>query len=148
MDTYKAIKSAGLTSIAIALLTPSLSLAEPDQNGATETHNLVHRVSHSIADSKAYTRSGSAGYKWGKKVEPTKSNAQWAKSTPARSGYKWGNTATAAETEAQTYAGSSDYQWGSMSFSEQSAYRWGLRSFAEQSAYRWGLRSFADQSVH
>ena len=88
MNTYKAIKSAGLTSIAIALLTPSLSLAEADQNGATETHNLVHRVSHSIADSKAYTRSGSAGYKWGKKVEPTKSNAQWAKNTPARSGLR------------------------------------------------------------
>ena len=148
MNTYKAVKSAGLMSIAVALLVPSISMAEADQASASSSHNLVHRVSHSIADSKSYTRSGSAGYKWGKTAQPTESSAKWADNTPARSGYKWGNTASTAKSEAPAYAGASDYQWGSMSFSEQSVYRWGLRSFADQSVYRWGLRSFADQSVY
>ena len=66
MNTIKAIKTAGLTSVAIALLTPSISMAEVDQTSATQgSHNLVHRVSHSLADAKSYTRSGKAGYKWG-----------------------------------------------------------------------------------
>ncbi|MEP5567063.1 MAG: hypothetical protein ABJN62_04450 [Halioglobus sp.] len=140
MNTYKAIKSSGLISIAVALLLPSISMAEAGQTNASQNQNLVHRVSHSIADSESYTRSGSAGYKWGKTAQPTESNAKWADNTPARSGYKWGNTASTEKADAPAYAGTSDYQWGSMSFSEQSAYKWGLRSFADQSAYKWGLR--------
>ena len=147
MNTLKAIRSAGLTSVAIVLLTPSISMAEVDQTSASQSnHNLVHRVSHSLADAKSYTRSGKAGYKWGSSTEATESNSSWADNTPARAGYKWGNTNSTSNEEAQSYAGNSNYQWGSMSFSEQSGYRWGLRSFSDQSGYRWGLRNFSDQS--
>ena len=147
MNTIKAIKTAGLTSVAIALLTPSISMAEVDQTSATQgSHNLVHRVSHSLADAKSYTRSGKAGYKWGKTAETTESNAAWADNTPARSGYKWGSTNSTAKAETQSYAGASNYQWGSMSFSEQSGYKWGLRNFSDQTGYKWGLRNFSDQT--
>ena len=149
MNTLKAVKAAGLASIATALLIPSISMAEVNQTGAEQSsQNLVHRVSHSLADAKSYTRSGNAGYKWGKSAQTNESNSQWAENEPTRSGYKWSNSSSTPKTETQTYAGTSGYQWGSMSFSEQSAYRWGLRSFADQSAYRWGLRSFADQSAY
>jgi hypothetical protein len=142
MNTLKAIKIAGLSSIAAVLMTPSLSIAETTQSNATAGtggHSLVHRVSHSLADSKAYTRSGNAGYKWGKSVQPADSQESWTENSTARSGYKWGKTSE-AKAESQSYAGASSYQWGSMSFSEQSAYRWGMRSFSDQSAYRWGMR--------
>ncbi|MEH6585281.1 MAG: hypothetical protein V7720_01925, partial [Halioglobus sp.] len=147
MNTYKAIKLAGLTTVAVTLLVPSISMAEVDQT-AQSGQNLVHRVSHSLADAKSYTRSGNAGYKWGKSSQANESEAQWADNTPARSGYKWGNTSSEPKADSPSYAGTSNYQWGSMSFSEQSAYKWGLRSFADQSAYKWGLRSFADQSAY
>ena len=149
MTTFKAIKSAGLTTAAIALLVPNISMAEVEQTNATQSsHNLVHRVSHSLADAKTYTRSGEAGYKWGKTAEAQPSHAAWTDNAPARSGYKWANAETNGEDQAPSYAGASNYQWGSMSFSEQSVYRWGLRSFSDQTVYRWGLRSFSDQTVY
>ena len=149
MKTYKAIKAAGLISAATALLVPSISVAEVEQTAATQgSHNLVHRVSHSLADAKSYTRTGNAGYKWGKTAEASTATAAWADNAPTRSGYKWANADSKDKQTEQTYAGSSDYQWGSMSFSEQSVYRWGLRSFSDQSVYRWGLRNFSDQTVY
>ncbi len=149
MTTYRAIKAAGLASAAIAMLVPSISMAEVEQTTATQgTHNLVHRVSHSLAEAKSYTRSGNAGYKWGKSVEETTANSAWADNAPARSGYKWANAESDVKQTEQSYAGNSNFQWGSMSFSEQSVYKWGLRNFSDQSVYKWGLRSFSDQTVY
>ena len=151
MNSLKTIKIASISALTAALLAPAISMAEVSETNAEAGnggHSLVHRVSHSIADSKAYTRSAASGYKWGKGAEQTESSSGWAESTPARSGYKWGNSTTSAKPDAQSYAGASSYQWGSMSFSEQAAYKWGVRSFADQSAYKWGVRSFADQSAY
>ena len=149
MNTFKAIKIAGLSSVAAMLMAPSLSIAETTQSNATVGtggHSLVHRVSHSLADSKAYTHSGSAGYKWGKSVQRPEADSEWSDNNPSQGGYKWGNSATTDKAGSESYAGASSYQWGSMSFSDQSGYRWGMRSFSDQSGYRWGMRSFAEQA--
>ena len=147
MKTYKAIKAAGLISAATALLVPSISVAEVEQTAATQgSHNLVHRVSHSLADAKSYTRSGNAGYKWGKTAEASTATAAWADNAPTRSGYKWANADSKDKQTEQTYAGSSDYQWGLRNFSEQTGYKWGLRNFSDQTGYKWGLNSYADQT--
>ncbi len=138
MTTYSAAKLATLGGLTLALLSPNLTLAGSEQTASAEgSQNLVHRVSHSLADAKSYTRSGNAGYKWGKTTQPATATSEWADNTPAQAGYKWGKADTQPEVE--TYADNAGYQWGSMSFSEQSAYNWGLRYFADQSAYSWGL---------
>ena len=149
MGTIKAIKVAGLSSVAAILMTPALSLAEVTQGDVTigtGGHSLVHRVSHSLAGDKTYTRGTTAGYKWDQKSQRTESSAEWSENSAPRSGYKWGDSATTKPTE-QSYAGTSSYQWGSMSYADQSAFRWGVRSYADQSAFRWGVRSYADQSA-
>ena len=151
MNNLKAIKIACLGSVAAMLMTPALSIAETTQSNATVGaggHSLVHRVSHSLADSKAYTHTGSAGYKWGKSVQRPQTDTEWSDNHRSQGGYKWGNSATSDKPSSDSYAGASSYQWGSMSFSDQSAYRWGIRSFSDQSAYRWGIRSFSDQSAY
>ena len=142
MNTLKLLSYAGIGSIALAVLAPTLSFAETDQVSAensTNAHSLVHRVSHSLADAGAYT-SGTSGYKWGKKTQQSNSaNTQWAQSS-SRGGYKWGSAAPTSTPESQSYAGEPSYQWGAMSFSDQSGNRWGMRSFSEQSGNRWGMR--------
>ena len=148
MNTLKKLSYASIGTLALTLMAPSVSLAESGQTSANTagSHNLVHRVSHSLADADAYTGGTGAGYKWGKKASQSESsNAQWAESS-TRGGYKWGNSSTSAKSDAPSYAGTSSYQWGSMSFAEQSGYRWGMRSFSDQAGYRWGMRSFSDQA--
>ena len=105
MKTTKKLGYASAGTLAMALLAaPSLSLAEAgDAN--TSSHSLVHRVTHSLADSQSYNSGGNSGYKWGRKVEQTQTNAEWAMQDVSRSGYKWGQSATSDET-AQKYAGS------------------------------------------
>jgi hypothetical protein len=149
MGTIKKIKIAGLSSVAALLMTPALSMAETTQGDVTigtGGHSLVHRVSHSLAGSKNYTRGNTAGYKWDQNAQRPESSAEWSENSAPRSGYKWGERATTKPTE-QSYAGTSSYQWGSMSYADQSAFRWGVRSYADQSAFRWGVRSYADQSA-
>ena len=147
MNTLKKLSYASIGTLAIALMAPSISVAETDQTTATNgAHNLVHRVSHSLANEDAYTASTGAGYKWGKQAsQDESSDAQWAEA-PARGGYKWGNTPASSSSDAPAYAGSSSYEWGTMSFSDQAGYRWGMRSFSDQAGYRWGMRSFSDQT--
>jgi len=134
MKTIKTLGYAGAASIAIAMMAPSMSFADAGQvanaNG-TSSHSLVHRVTHSLAGSESYTSTSQGGYKWGRKAEQPESNAKWAGSTSARSGYKWGDSA-ASEPEAQSFAGTSSYDWGVQNFAEQSGYRWGLKDFSEQ----------------
>ena len=141
MNTKKSLGIAGIGSIALAMIAPSVSFADAGQAAATNgtsSHSLVHRVTHSLADSQSYTSSGTAGYKWGKKIEQGQSDAKWAESTSTRSGYKWGDSSQ-ADGEAQSYAGASAYEWGTMNFAGQAGYRWGMNSFADQSGYRWGM---------
>ena len=138
MKIITSLCSGGAVSIAIALLTPSISFADTNQTNAssgTSSHSLVHRVSHSLADSESYTTSGQSGYKWGHKAERTDSRASWAESTPTRTGYKWRDT-TATGHESQAFAGTASYDWGVRSYAEQAGYRWGVRNFANQAGYQ------------
>ena len=148
MKTLKTLGYAGAGSIAIALMAPAMSFADagqaPTANGSS-SNSLVHRVSHSLAGSESYTSTSQGGYKWGRKAEQTESEAKWAGSTNTRSSYKWGDSA-ASETEGQSFAGTSSYDWGVQNFAEQSGYRWGLRNYADQTGYRWGLRNYSDQT--
>ena len=147
MNTLKNLSYASIGTLALTLMAPSISVAEADQASSTNgAHNLVHRVSHSLANEDTYTASTGAGYKWGKKAsqeEPT--DSQWAEA-PSRGSYKWGNSAASGNPDAPAYAGSASYEWGTMSFSDQAGYRWGMRSFSDQAGYRWGMRSFSDQA--
>jgi hypothetical protein len=146
MKTLTKIGIAGLGSIAATLMTPAISMAETGQATAeksTNGHSLVHRVSHSLASAESYSKSGTSGYKWGKKTEQAETSQKWADNTTTRGGYKWGTSA--AQDSSQSLAESS-YEWGTMSFSEQSGYRWGMKNFSDQSGYRWGMKTFADQS--
>ena len=145
MNNIKTLGYAGISTIAMALMAPSMSLADMSQASKSEGSSLVHRVSHSLAGSESYTTNGPSGYKWGRKVEQPESKAVWAESTASRSGYKWGDS-TVAEREAQAFAGTSSYQWGVRSYAEQAGYRWGVSSYADQTGYRWGVSSYADQT--
>jgi hypothetical protein len=147
MKTIKTLGYAGVSSIAMALMAPSLSLADVSQSSKGDAGNLVHRVTHSLAGNESYTTNGPSGYKWGRKAEQSNSKATWAESTAGRSGYKWGD-ATVTEPEAQAFAGNSSYQWGVRSFAEQAGYRWGVNSYADQTGYRWGVNSYADQTSY
>ena len=141
MTTIKSLSYAGIGSIALAMLTPSMSFADTGQTAAANTASTgsqVHRVSHSLAGASTYTGSTS-GYKWGKSAPQSDSvSTKWADST-SRSGYKWGNSTSDSRAESRSYAGASSYQWGTMGFSGQSGYRWGMNSFSDQSGYRWGM---------
>ena len=149
MKATNNIKIASLFGAAAMLMTPALSVAEVAQTTTGETgHSIVHRVSHSLAESKSYTRSTDAGYKWGKTEQRAESSSEWTTTESARGGYKWGQANEAAKPAANSYADTSTYEWGTRSFSEQSAYKWGMRSFSDQSAYKWGMRSFSDQSAY
>ena len=144
MKTTKSLGYASAGTLAMALLAiPSLSIAESGE-ATTSSHSLVHKVSHSLADSQSYTSGGNSGYKWGRKAEQTQTNADWAMQDNSRSGYKWGQSDDTSPAS-QAYANSASYQWGVKSYSEQAGYRWGLKSYADQTGYRWGLKSFADQ---
>ena len=148
MKTLTKIGIAGLGSIAATLMTPAISMAETGQATAeksTNGHSLVHRVSHSLASAESYSKSGTSGYKWGKKTEQAETSQKWADNTTTRGGYKWGTSA--AQDSSQSLAESS-YEWGTMSFSEQSAYKWGIRNFSDQTAYKWGIRNFSDQTAY
>lgn len=145
MNTIKTLGYAGASTIAMALMAPSISLADVSQASTGDGSSLVHRVSHSLAGSQSYTTDGPSGYKWGRKAEQSESKATWAEATAGRSGYKWGD-ASVAEPEAQAFAGNSSYQWGVRGFAEQTGYKWGLNSFADQTGYKWGLNSFAKQT--
>ena len=131
MKTNKSLGYASAGTLALALLAgSSLSIAETGQsasNNGANSHSLVHKVSHSLADTQNYTSSGTSGYKWGRKSEQDNANAEWASTTPARSGYKWGNSST-AEPAAQSYAGSASYEWGVKSYADQTGYKWGLKN--------------------
>jgi len=147
MTTIKSLSYAGIGSIALAMLTPSVSFAEAGQAAAANanTGNQVHRVSHSLAGASTYTGSTS-GYKWGNKPPMTNTaDTQWTDST-TRSGYKWGNSSSDSKPESQSYAGASSYQWGTMGVSDQSGYRWGVRNYSDQAGYRWGVRNNSDQT--
>jgi hypothetical protein len=146
MKTMKSLGYSGIGGIALAVISSSVYASGADQNAAG-AHNLVHRVSHSLADSQTYSRTSNSGYKWGKKAEPAQTSSTWAETTTQRSGYKWGNS-DASHSNAPSYAGSASYEVETMGASEQTAYKWGLRSFAEQSAYKWGLRNASDQAAY
>ncbi len=148
MKNIKALGYAGIGTLALSILTPAATLAGTDGNVTSSniSSSLVHRVSHSLASTSNYTANSNAGYKWGRSIQHNTESAQWATSTPARSGNKWNSSQEASGPEAQSYAGASAYEWGTMNFAGQAGYRWGLNSFAGQSGYRWGLNSFADQS--
>ncbi|MFV8818327.1 hypothetical protein [Haliea sp. E17] len=151
MTTKSALKIASIGTLAAVLLTPLSSLAEVNSQstGATQSsHSLVHRVSHTLANDRTYAASGNSGYKWAKGTQATETSATWATKANAQAGYKWNNAVAAEQNNEQGYASNANYQWGSMSFSEQSAYKWGLRNFSEQSAYKWGLRNFPEQSAY
>ena len=140
MNTIKNFGCAGISSIVLSLLAPSVSFAEAAVNNEPSTHSLVHRVSHSLAGADAYTSSRTAGYKWGQVSEQNESSkAKWSGSNSVRSSYKWGDD-SAAKPESKSYAGASSFQWGTMNFSDQSGYRWGARNFSDQAGYRWGAR--------
>jgi hypothetical protein len=148
MKTLKTLVSTCASITAMALLTPAVSMAEVNQTAApssTGAHSLVHRVSHSLADSESYTSNGPSGYKWGRKIDQDNPRAEWAETTATRGSYKWGNS-SAAKPAAQAYAGTTSYQWGVRSYAEQAGYRWGLKNLADQTGYRWGLKNFADQT--
>ena len=148
MKTIKTLVYTGVSSLTVAVFAPSIGMAEVNKAvAATESgsHSLVHRVSHSLADSESYTSNGPSGYKWGRKVEQNDAKVDWAGSTHARSGYKWGDEATSG-AKVQAYANNASYQWGVRSYADQTGYRWGLKNFADQTGYRWGLKNFADQT--
>ena len=150
MKTLRNIKYAGIASVAIALASPAVTLAESQlgaSTGADKSGNTIHRVSHSLAASQKYSVSTGAGYKWGKKAQATDSKAIWADSAPVHGGNKWGaSNASVDQSAAPSFAEQSGKRWGRRDFAEQSGYRWGRRDFAEQSGYRWGRRDFAEQS--
>jgi hypothetical protein len=148
MNNSKALKYAGISSITLALLSPSLSLADASQSNGAIGHSFVHRVSHSLADANAYTGGSNSGYKWGKKAGQTDTNARGANGASDRGSYRWGNSTPVENSDARNYAGATSYQWGTMSFPEQSGYKWGIRSYADQSGYKWGIRSYAEQSAY
>ena len=126
MNTIKTLGYASVSTIAMALMAPSMSIADVSQASQGEAGNLVHRVSHSLAGNESYTTSGPSGYKWGRKAEQSESKAAWTESTAARSGYKWGDSSV-SEPEAQSFAGNSSYKWGVRSFAEQSGYTLGCQ---------------------
>ena len=138
MKTIKTLGYAGVGSIAMAFMAPTIGFADASQASNADGSSLVHRVSHSLAGNENYTTNGPSGYKWGRKAEQTETKAAWAESSTGRSGYKWGD-ASIAEPEAQAFAGNSSYEWGVRSYAEQAGYRWGLNNFSEQTGYRWGL---------
>ena len=144
MKTMKSLGHSGLGCMALAVISSSVYASGADQN-TVGAHNLVHRVSHSLADSQTYSRTSNSGYKWGKTAEPAKTSSSWAEATTQRSGYKWG-TSDASQSNAPSYAGSASYEVETMGASEQTGYRWGLRNYADQTGYRWGLRNYADQT--
>jgi hypothetical protein len=145
MKTTKSLGYASASTLAIALLAaPSMSIAETG-GAATSSHSLVHKVSHSLADSQSYTSGGNAGYKWGRKAEQTQTNAEWAMEDASRSGYKWGNSDN-GQPAAHSYADSTTYTWGVRNYADQSGYKWGIKNYADQSGYKWGIKNYADQS--
>jgi len=148
MKTLNSIACAG--SIAIAMLSSSLAVAESSGQETAATNgnasSQVHRVSHALAGTSSYRGSSDAGYKWGRKHVQSEPQGQWSESVAVRGSYKWDSTSTPSNSDATSYAGTSSYGWNTMSLATQSGYRWGHRSNADQVGYRWGHRSDSDQA--
>ena len=144
MKTIKTLGYLGAGGIAIALLVPAMGIVGAGQSAATAaaSHSLVHKVSQSLAGTESYTSSGPSGYKWGRKLEQTQTDANWIGSTSARSGYKWGDNAI-SESAAPTFASTSSYEWSVKGYAEQAGYKWNLNSFANQAGYKWNLNGQA-----
>ena len=131
MKTLRRIRYAGIASIAIALTSPSVTLAESQlgaSTGADKSGNTVHRISHTLAAGQKYTGSTGGGYKWGQKSPSTDSKAIWADSAKTQGGNKWGASNASVDQSAAP------------SFAEQTGKRWGRRNFSEQAGKRWGRR--------
>ncbi len=147
MKTIKKMGVTGITSAALVLLAPSTSLAEGLQGQSAESGNLVHRVSHALANTQQYTGKVVSGNKWGSPSTSHQSRTMWADSPEPQSGYKWGQSKSGIHQSANAgVAKQTGKRWGRGSFSEQSGKRWGRGSFSEQSGKRWGRGSFSEQS--
>jgi len=144
MNTIKTLGYASLSSVVLAIATPMLSMAEGVSTSAV-THSSVHRVIHSLAETQVYTGGNVAGNKWENGVELNRNQIQWADSTPSRSGSKWGDS-TVIQSHSPSFAGTSEYQWGLRSYSEQAGNKWALRNYAEQAGNKWALRNYAEQA--
>jgi hypothetical protein len=150
MKTLRRIRYAGIASIAIALTSPSVTLAESQlgaSTGADKSGNTVHRISHTLAAGQKYTVSTGGGYKWGQKAQSTDSKAIWADSVKNQGGNKWGaSNASVDQSAAPSFAEQTGKRWGRRNFSEQAGKRWGRRNFSEQAGKRWGRRNFSEQA--
>ena len=150
MNSLNKAKAIGLAAATALVMAPGVGFAEVSQkvHASEGGQSIIQRVSHSLAESKSYSRSGNAGYKWGKTADNTEPTAHWDANSSTSGGFKWKQSVSDKQAAAPALAVTSSFKWGSMSFSEQAAYRWGVRSFADQSAYRWGVRSDAEQSAY
>ena len=148
MNTFKILRYAGITSLALSIVSPSTVFAEVKSSSKSSV-SLVHRISHSLATDQTYTANGSAGYKWGRNSTESDPGAKWAESGSARGGYKWGTSVISeSKPNQQPYAKAAAYHWDSMSSPEQAANKWGRRNFSEQTANKWGRRNFSEQTAN
>ena len=144
----KTIGYVGAASVALALLAPSLSVADTVQ-ATDHSGNLVHRVSHALAADARYTAPVSySGNKWAEKAVSNDSKVIWADSDEPNSGYKWGksNDSVNLNQTVDNTAEQAGNRWGRRDVSEQAGNRWGRRDVSEQAGNRWGRRDVSEQA--
>jgi hypothetical protein len=149
MKTLKKMGYAGAATLAMTLLTPATTMADSAQNQtAQNSSNVVHRVSHTLANTQEYSATARAGAKWGKEAPEAAKKAAWAGSTSqeVRSGYKWEQDSSPEQSRnrwRRDHVEQSRNRWR-RDHVEQSRNRW-RRDHVEQSRNRW-RRDHVEQS--
>jgi hypothetical protein len=144
----KTIGYVGAASVALALLAPSLSVADTVQ-ATDHSGNLVHRVSHALAADARYTAPvSSSGNKWAEKPVSNDSKVIWADSDEPQSGYKWGqsNGSVNLDQAVENVSEQAGNRWRRRDVSEQAGNRWRRRDVTEQTGNRWRRRDVSEQT--
>ena len=150
MKTMKKVGYAGIAGLALALLNPSLSMAESsfERSGSLEG-STVHRVSHSLAGGESYTvTSMPSGNRWGKEAVTTIHDSSWATESSRQGGNRWGSNTDAKQgrTERSELATQTGNRWRRSDIAEQAGNRWRRSDSAEQAGNRWRRSDIAEQA--
>ena len=150
MKTIRSMGYAGIASLTLAFLSPSVSMADNAYERSSGSNGItVHRVSHNLAAGQQYTATES-GYKWGRKAPATDSGATWTDSPATQSGFKWGSKNLGETANGVTgrdlTATESKSRWRRSDVAEQTKSRWRRSDVADQAKSRWRRSDVADQT--
>ncbi len=148
MKTMKKVGYASIAGLALALLTPSLSMADSafDRSGSSEG-STVHRISHDLAMNESYTLTSASGNRWGKEAVPTLRDSSWATEARAQGGNRWSHTPSeTSQASSSDFAKKSGNRWRRSDNAEQAGNRWRRSDIAEQAGNRWRRSDIAEQA--